>query len=122
VDGSKKFSVHPRVWLLAYSIARATKLGDGGVFPFIWLHCEQAGTTSKRFALCQRSFFPFADDDGGGDDPDCAYKCAPEREHEIPSESEPHFSASSSLARISPIAFAASRNSDRGITSDATVG
>jgi hypothetical protein len=34
---------------LAYSVARAIKLGDGGVFPFVWLHRAQAGTTSARY-------------------------------------------------------------------------
>jgi hypothetical protein len=33
---------------LPISSPRAIRLCDGGVFPFVWFHCEQAGTTSAR--------------------------------------------------------------------------
>lgn len=48
-------------WLLAYSVARAMRLCDGGVFPFVWLHSQHAGTTSgHRLRLYQDVPFPFS--------------------------------------------------------------
>lgn len=48
--------------LATYVFRPAIRLSDGGVFPFVWLHREQAGTTSSRLHLCRVFCVRFVDD------------------------------------------------------------